>query len=187
MKTKHKIFIDKSRQKKKKSYISLKNNIKEYSLKKGLHTLFYTHDVISENTQWADIYFLSQKHNLLYNATIETTKSAWHQKVEEVAFNKAWQLHKDDKNLYSYIDKYQQEFIENKTIFIHEGFELLPNYSYGIGLNMIIKDVSLNYQNINQAIEHFWALNETNWEAQEALQYEWNNSSRFSVNALEMD
>ena len=52
---------------------------------------------------------------------------------------------------------------------------------------MIIKDVSLNYQNINQAIEHFWALNETNWEAQEALQYEWNNSSRFSVNALEMD
>lgn len=187
MKNKQKRFVNQSRQQKKKAYIGLKNNIREYSLKKGVNVLFYTHDLISEHTQWADIYFLSRKHNMFYNATIETTESAWHQKIEEVAFNKAWELHKDDKSLYQYIDQYQKEFIESKSVFIHEGFEILPDYSYGIGLNMIIKANSLNYQNINQAIKHFLELNETNWQAQEALQYEWNNSCRFSVNALEMD
>ena len=187
MKTKHKVFINKSRQQKKKAYIGLKNNIREYSIKKGVHVLFYTHDIISEQTQWADIYFLSRKHNIIYNATIETTESAWHQKIEEVSFNKAWDLHKDDKNFYQYIDQYQKELIESKSVFIHEGFEILPDYSYGIGLNMIIKATSLTPHNINQAIEHFLLLNETDWEASEALQYEWNNSCRFSVNALEMD
>ena len=176
MKIKNTPFIEKNRSKRKLSFIRMKNKIRKHSLKKGVPAIFLSYDVLNEGTQWADIYFLSKKHaNLFYNATIETTIYSWHDALETKAFDMSWDKYTHTKEWLLEIDKTKQALIAEKSVFIRDGFKLIPKYSYGQGLLMKINTSAITYETIVNAINEFLENGEEDKAGTEDLSYEFTN------------
>lgn len=187
MLNKGKSFIEKSRKQRKKLYINLKNNIRKAQLSKGAN--FFTYNVIGNNTQWADIYFLSKKNGYFYNVTIETTKAFFHESLESIAMDEALKFKTSENKLsFKEIMNLQDKIIEDKlkegSHFVLEGVYLLKDYSYGIGLQMTLNLESLTVENINKAIDDFLKNNEQEWTG-EKFSYLWKKDISYSVQALD--
>lgn len=182
-------YLKQSRKIKKRGFITIKN-----SLQKG--RLFTTQDFIGEHTQWADIFFLSKKRkNIFYNATILTTKSAWHDEVQEQAWEKAGlsdskgcnPLKSLPPNWMQSLDKAELELAESNSVFIEEQFQILrTEYVFGVGMDIVIHTPTLSVENINHAIEKFYELGEMNWKGQEKYTFSVNdyNDAYNTINPL---
>lgn len=75
---------------------------------------------------------------------------------------------------------------EGKTS-VKESFELLPNFVYGTGLNIVIHTPSLTLENIDTAIKKFISLGETNWQSEENHYIDYNKKSNFNINCVSLD
>lgn len=146
---KKKFFTQQSREKRKKAYINVKNEIRSQSNQSLFYAnqlLFYTDFSIHENTQWLDILFLSKKTNLFYNATIETTRTAW--------------------------DILSSRSNGNQSdIFVTEKYEIIPDFYYGIGLDIWINAPALTINNIENAIITFLNNGEVSLTGHKQLNY----------------
>lgn len=105
----------KSRKQLKQNYIEIKNAIR--SSKDNCGGLFHSYHLLDGKNQWVDFDFLGKKERIVWNAEIITTKVAFHDLLEELAFE-------DLNNVLG--DNWQEEypsFIKKKT---KGGFLLEP-------------------------------------------------------------
>jgi len=177
-------YLQQSRKIQKRGFITVKN-----SLKNG--GLFTTQDAINEHTQWADIFFLSQKHkNIFYNATIFTTRSAWHDKIYEQSWEDSGlndKIMKLPSDWMETLHKTEVELASSSKVFVSEEFQFLkPKYVFGIGLDMIVHNDNLSVDIINQAIEKFYLLGEINWIGDKLYTFslEYYNNAYNTINPL---
>jgi hypothetical protein len=189
-------YQHKSRQQRKSIYIRNKNAIARACAKTGAH--FSTYDIL-DGAQWADIMFIGS-HRDVYSATVLTTRCAWHDAVEAQAFDNVWkklsEKEKDNvdvpfmsslnnQNFYHCVD--EEEISIQKEIYIHAGFELLKDFTYAIGINIIIDTDELNISIINDAIARFIAQGEKAGFEEQALQYDYDRKFRYSTNPLNLE
>lgn len=201
----------KSRKVKKLQYIQLKNKI----VQDGYN--FHTIDLIHDKTTWADICFIG-KNKTIYNATIYTTKCAWHDLLDKLAWEKLYSILPKDFPLFEieemdgyteteafsgpttisdppiaqlnnltasqFLDEQVKNIAQDKTLMIHERFEILPNFSYGIGLDMVVHYPYLSNERIAKCVEAFINYGEKNFVSKESYNFEYEENSNFTVNAL---
>lgn len=182
MKAKNKYFIEMSRSKRKALYISLKNKIIEAKKKKGAN--FLSNAVYDGKNSWDDIYFLSSKNGVFYNVTIETLKSYWHQMLDGIATEKM--LKNDGKYDYDLLEKYQQELIKDKSIFVYEEVRKDTNYYYGVGLYVTLNEDFLTIENINKFIEDFIKNGEKEYRIPKKHFFSFEDNAGFFITKLEV-
>ncbi|MGH6774422.1 hypothetical protein [Brucella tritici] len=66
---------------------------------------------------------------------------------------------------YGYVEKNMAEIAVAEPPSIFERFEIVPNYQYGIGLEMIVDAERLSISIMNETIKRFQNLGEKNWIA----------------------
>jgi len=86
-------FNQQSRRRQKETYIGLKNKIRR--AESILGGSFFTHDYLHGENGWADVYFLGHKAPVFYNATLHTTRSAYKDKVWDIAWDRSYVLAPD--------------------------------------------------------------------------------------------
>lgn len=83
-----KSFEQRSRRERKKMFIKVKNKLRHQRQYFG--GLFFTYDVISEGTSWADISFISKLHkNRFYNAVIDTAAYFYKENLDSLSWEAA--------------------------------------------------------------------------------------------------
>ncbi len=86
-------FNRQPRRRQKESYIRLKNKIRR--AEPILGGAFFTHDYLHGENGWADVYFLGHKAPVFYNAALHTTRSAYKDKVWDIAWDRSYSLAPD--------------------------------------------------------------------------------------------
>jgi len=56
---------------------------------------FYTHQYLHGRNSWLDLYFLGHKAPTFYNATLQTSRDAYHAAVEKAALDRSYELAPD--------------------------------------------------------------------------------------------
>ena len=177
-------FINQSRKVKKLKTMRVKNELSYYYREEGL--IFSLHGSL-DNSQWADICFLSKKYkNIFYNVTIQTNRYTWNEELDNKIYNIVSKTILDE-NKYSKLDKkvsfsflcengkylYENETIlkqkliqtnNTQDIKVSAFYKLLPMYKFGIGLMMSIDTDTLDYANVTAAILDFLEKGEKNWQ-----------------------
>lgn len=145
---------------------------------------------------WSDIYFLGLRPDVLWNAEIITAQTAFNDVVGSLAFEEAYSLlntHQREEEFRldtmqrdsprhltryaifngltfsEYLSKREQEIALYTPIQIFSGYRYLPDYSYGIGLKMIVDAPALNVDVIEAAIRDFRLRGESEWQSNEAI------------------
>ena len=187
----YKAYPNKSRRRRKRDYIWIKNNIRRAAPVLGGQ--FYTHDYLHGENGWVDIYFLSRKPLIFYNATLETTACAFREKAEELAFERSCKLvpyrsvlleRLGQGNTVSsedldepvtadpfggldrrrWIDREVVRLIEAGEVAVHEKVELDHSYSFGIGLSATLGVPAITVETVNDFIDEFLARGERPWK-----------------------
>jgi hypothetical protein len=189
-------YLRLSRKQKKKLYINLKNKITKTQYN------FITDNELSDNTQYADIYFIDQ-NKTIYNTIIVTTSTKWKDELTMAAIKKLYATVKDPKSLFEdipaeihpyygqlytisdpireelgnmnamdYIDKTKLELSIEKSVYTQESFEILPDYLDGIGLRIVVNEPFLTAENINKHVQKFIKNDCKPWVSEEKLIYE---------------
>lgn len=207
--SKHKTFSQLPRNRRKLLWINLKNEISKAERENGAK--FHTWDVIPESgAQWCDICFLSRRKGEFYNACIETAKAAWHRRIDEIAKERALAyavpesindeiFDEEGRILLPYDESVNgKSYFENLDLCIAEAaksgvsvfetYEILPDYAYGIGLEMIVDDPFLTVESINSAIADFIEKGETDYFSEKPISFsEYSSSASFSINLVKID
>jgi len=194
---KHRSFISLSRRKRRQKVIQLKNRLRNTRHIYG--GIFYDECDIDQyyNTKdyiwnWSDIYFLGLQPDVLWNAEIITTQTAFNDVVGSLAFEEAYSLlntHQREEEFRldtmqrdsprhltryaifngltfsEYLSKREQEIALNTPIQIYSEYRYLPGYSYGIGLKMIVDAPALNVDVIEAVIRDFRRRGESEWQS----------------------
>ena len=185
MKENHKTWAEHSRKRQKDQWIRLKNQIRLN--KKWLGGLFFSYDVIGQNS-WVDIYFLSKKkRGVFYNVTLETTHYAYFEGLREKAYALAEQkvaypdrlwgerdlktgyttLLPEKKSAgfggltrYEWANQRVKEMADAQLHPVGTQIQIDTSYRYGVGLHGTIGAKHLSIQTIIDFIEDFWAHGE---------------------------
>lgn len=88
--SKQKSFTQLARNKQGRLYINVKNRIRRAAPQLG--GTFITHDYLNGKNGWADIYFLSCSKALFYNVTLQTTRYAYREAVEMLAYDRSYEV-----------------------------------------------------------------------------------------------
>lgn len=86
-----------------------------------------------------------------------------------------------------FLEKTEETLANSGTISVKESFEILPDYVYGIGLDMVINVDSLDANNIDEAITRFIQNGEKNWESKESYTPSYKKKASFTTNAISLD
>lgn len=70
---------------------------------------------------------------------------------------------------FEFIDKREIEIVINEPPAIYRGYDFLPNYTYGLGLRMVVDAPYLSQQVIEDAIADFRERGEREWHSSEAI------------------
>lgn len=86
-----------------------------------------------------------------------------------------------------FLEATEEEISKDSSITINENFKLLPNYTYGIGLDMVVNVDILDADNIDAAIRLFISKGESNWESEEAHRPKYTKKFSFTTNSISLD
>lgn len=86
-----------------------------------------------------------------------------------------------------FLEATEEEISKDSSITINESFKLLPNYTYGIGLDIVVNVASLNSDNIDTAIKLFISKGENNWRSEETYRPKYTKKSSFTTNSISLD
>lgn len=79
----------------------------------------------------------------------------------------------EGRTYYQEIDHQQEEFIKNNLFDdIYERYEVYKDYSYGIGVTLVVNEKTLNQEAIERAIENFYLRGEREWVGEVAIDRE---------------
>lgn len=85
-----------------------------------------------------------------------------------------------------FIKEQNKVISKDKTITVHEEFKILPNFSFGIGLNMVVHHPNLTNEIIAQSIERFIQNGEKNWKSAESFGFEYEENVNFTTNPINL-
>lgn len=83
-----------------------------------------------------------------------------------------------------FLEKTCKELSSEPNITIHEEFEILPNFSFGIGLNMIVHEPFLSKEVIAKHVDKFIAMGEVNWKSEQKYSFQYRDNLHFTTNAI---
>lgn len=186
----------------------MKNRLREEA--EFLGGLFSTHDILGEQTAWADFYCLSRRRGVLYNGIIETAKYRY----AEMADSQAWdesELILPSPDLFEgsyrdasgnlvipsrsepqeafggiprlqWIRRRAAEIADARTLSVCESVEIDPSYGYGIGLHVCLDVPSITIEAVESFVQDFLARGEAPWRG--AAPLSWPASEiRFGLNS----
>lgn len=178
-------WAQRPRRQRKSALIRLKNDIRANA--KWLGGLFMTRDVINGN-DWADVYFLSADGKDFYNATLETARCAYAERLMDAGFEYAESLAPmpdfafgpvdpatgcvellpeppnpafGGKNRYEVAKDKAAELASQGACPVFETIEIDRTYRYGIGLHATIDTPELTIESVSSFIESFLASGES--------------------------
>jgi hypothetical protein len=142
--------------------------------------LFYTHDYLHGKNGWIDCYFLGKDKFTFYNCTLETTRYAYKEAVNDTTWNSANELLPYDYNLifsrdgkesqpdinakhaefggltrFEWIEGEQRRLADARSIQVFERLSLHNDYCFGIGLHATIDVPYLTVDTVNNFISQF--------------------------------
>lgn len=195
----HTPFNYKSRKRRKKAYINIKNDICRHTALLG--GLFFTDHQLHDNNTWLDLYFTGHKSPIFYNVELITLFQAYKDEVWEKAWQKSYQLApnietikfeyiKNKKTASSHLlPREPQIFVElenlsrmewcqrqfkiiadSSEVKVSPGWDVHYDYAYGIGVTAAVNAPNLTIDVIHQFIEQFLA-NPVNWHDDSAITY----------------
>ena len=145
--------------------------------------IFYTHQVL-EDAHWYDFHFVSMWDGkpTAWNATIETTKMAYYEKVKSIAYNESWEAWPNRiKRTFDFeriegskyfrmvnhepeISKRRREYEKTRQVELYESgqvriapwhFKVDESYRWGTGLTVHLNVPFINEEVINAFIKEF--------------------------------
>jgi hypothetical protein len=208
-----KLYTQQSRKKKKLSYIQLKNRIEKGYLF-STHDVFTTDmqwadiyffgknkQIYNATIRTIACAYYDKVHHLAWDK-LKATANPDDKFFEIVELDG----YKSDKNMSGpttisnpaldslkgltasqFLDQAEEEIAKSGKISVKETFEILPDYVYGIGLDMVINVANLNSENIDEAIKKFISSGEKNWESEENHTPAYDTKSSFTTNAISLD
>lgn len=152
-------------------------------VKKEGNGIFYTHQLL-EDAHWYDIYFVSEWEGkpTAWNATIQTTKMAYHEKIGNIAFTESWEAWPNKlKDSWSFvpiegskhlrmvdnepeITQQRRGYDRAREIELYESgqvriapwhYEIDESYAFGVGLEVRLNVPTINEEVINDFIRVF--------------------------------
>lgn len=93
----------------------------------------------------------------------------------------------DGKTASEFLKEREKEYALDKSITVNESFEILKNYKYGIGLDIVIHEKNLSQLNIEKAIKNFIELEEKSWLGKEQYHFEYEDNANFLINEIKDD
>ncbi|WP_205882018.1 hypothetical protein [Leeia aquatica] len=71
----------------------------------------------------------------------------------------------EGRTLHQQITKLKVDILHHTPPVIHERFQILPGYRYGVGLNMVLDVEVIDRTVVEYAIDRFLAVGECNWQS----------------------
>jgi hypothetical protein len=154
-------------------------------IKEGDFDLFATHQYMDEDSHWCDFYFVSNYRGELipWNATILTTKMAYHDKVQAISHTESWEAFRNPpgesfefiptdstRKYFTMLDKYpelskkRREYEIERQIELYESgqvrmspwnYEIDESYEFGYGLEVRVNVPFITIDVVNDFIRRF--------------------------------